>query len=55
MNFLQYITTVNLTERTELEKVKLIAFFQNVTDGTTTFNLESILTMLLKIGHPISI
>ena len=54
MNFLQYVATVKLTERTELEKVKLLAFFRNIKDGTITFNLEHILATLLEIGHPIS-
>lgn len=54
MNLFHYITAVNLTEKTELDKVKLLAFFRNSTEGTTSFSLDAVLQVLKELGHPIS-
>ncbi|WP_334073140.1 MULTISPECIES: hypothetical protein [Paenibacillaceae] len=54
MNLNKYIMTVNLAEKTELEKVQLLAFFLNITEKTTSFALDNIVQMLKEIGHPIS-
>lgn len=54
MDLTRYITTINLNEKTELEKVKLLAFFQNVTQNTNSFLLDHVIQILKQIGHPIS-
>jgi len=54
MNLFQYITAVSLSEKTELEKIRLLAFFQNTTEGTASFSLDTILQILKEIGHPVS-
>lgn len=54
MDLFQYLSVVNLAEKTELEKVKLLAFFRISSDRTTSFDLNTILQVLKEIGHPIS-
>ncbi|MEC1451552.1 DUF4145 domain-containing protein [Bacillus haynesii] len=54
MRISKFASDVNLTKKTELEKVKLLAFFQNTSDGTTHFSLDNILNLLKDLGHPIS-
>ena len=54
MHLSQYVAAVKLSEKTELEKVKLLAYFQNMTEGSNSFTLDEILITLDNIGHSIS-
>ncbi|MBN1431758.1 MAG: DUF4145 domain-containing protein [Methanomicrobiaceae archaeon] len=54
MNLNQYINIVNLSEKTELEKVRLLAFFCYMSEKANSFILDDILGILKEIGHPIS-
>lgn len=54
MNLPQYISAVSLPEKTELEKIRLLAYFQNMTENTTSFSLDTILQELREIGYPVS-
>ncbi|MNO80077.1 hypothetical protein D3C76_712690 [compost metagenome] len=54
MDFSQYLIVVKLSEKTELEKVKLVAFYKNMIDGTTSFFIQDILQVLKDAGHPVS-
>ncbi|MBU8580142.1 DUF4145 domain-containing protein [Bacillus paralicheniformis] len=50
----KFIKFSKLSEKTEIEKVKLLAFYKNSNDGTNSFSIDSILQDLSDIGHPIS-
>jgi len=54
MELIQYIATVNLSQKTELEKVKLIAFYVNSVDNRAAFSLAEVIGTLSRAGHPIS-
>ncbi|MHB8087407.1 MAG: hypothetical protein ACYDH2_04080 [Anaerolineaceae bacterium] len=50
----KYIDNVNLFEKTEIEKVKLLAYFLFKTTNENNFDLTLIINILNEIGHPIS-
>ncbi len=54
MNLSQFARIVNLSQKTEIEKVKLVAFFENATKGMSTFIIDDIIEILSVIGHHIS-
>jgi len=54
MELTQYITSVNLSQKTELEKVKLIIFYVTSTSNTAVCSLDEVAGILCNAGHPIS-
>ena len=54
MELTQYITSVNLSQKTELEKVKLIIFYVTSTSNTAVCSLDEVADILCNAGHPIS-
>jgi hypothetical protein len=54
MNFLHFAELTKLFEKTELEKIKIIALYNNFVYNTNTFSLNLVTTQLKDIGHPIS-
>lgn len=54
MELTQYITNVNLSQKTELEKVKLIVFYITSTSNTAVCSLDEVVDILCNAGHPIS-
>lgn len=49
-----YIAAVNLSQQKELDKVKLIAFYDGIVKNTSSFILNDVVSTLKDIGHPIS-
>lgn len=54
MELTQFINAANLYQKTEIEKVKVLAFYDNSVRGQADFSLEEIISQLQIIGHPIS-
>lgn len=54
MELSQYITSVNLSQKTEIEKVKLVASYVTSTSNTAMFSLDEVADILCSAGHPIS-
>lgn len=54
MEYDEFVRKTNLTEKTELEKLKLTAFFCMIENGQVAFNLDAVLNTLKEIGCPIS-
>ncbi|WP_368233975.1 DUF4145 domain-containing protein [Anaerotruncus rubiinfantis] len=54
MELTQFISAVNIHSKTEIEKVKIIAFYNNYVTQQLDFDLDEIFLQLQSIGHPIS-
>lgn len=54
MELTQFINIANLHSKTEIEKVKVIAFYDSYVKQQSDFDLNEILNQLKNIGHPIS-
>ena len=54
MDLMRFTQKVNLPQKSELEKIKLLAFFDNISTNKPTFYLDEIIQTLKNIGHPIS-
>lgn len=54
MEIHQFINVVDLQSKTEIEKVKIIAFYDSYTKQQPDFDLNEVFDLLQSIGHPIS-
>lgn len=54
MEIHQFINIVDLQSKTEIEKVKIIAFYDSYTKQQPDFDLNEVFDLLQSIGHPIS-
>lgn len=54
MEIHQFINIADLQSKTEIEKVKIIAFYDSYTKQQADFNLNEVFDLLQSIGHPIS-
>lgn len=54
MEIHQFINVVDLQSKTEIEKVKIIAFYDSYTKQQPDFDLKEVFDLLQSIGHPIS-
>lgn len=54
MEIHQFINIVDLQSKTEIEKVKIIAFYDSYTKQQSEFDLNEVFDILQSIGHPIS-
>ena len=54
MELNQFINVVDLHSKTEIEKVKVLAFYNNFFSHESDFDLDEVFNMLQSIGHPIS-
>lgn len=54
MEIHQFINIVDLQSKTEIEKVKIIAFYDSYTKQQSDFDLNEVFDILQSIGHPIS-
>lgn len=54
MEMHQFINIVDLQSKTEIEKVKIIAFYESYTKQQFDFDLNEVLDILRSIGYPIS-
>jgi len=54
LEFSEFVNATRLFQKTETEKIKLLAFCDNVAKGQADFCLDEIVAQLQSIGHPIS-
>ena len=54
MEIHQFINIADLQSKTEIEKVKIIAFYDSYTKQQADFDLNEVFDLLQSIGHPIS-
>jgi len=54
MELRQFINISDLNSKTEIEKVKIIPFYDNYVKQQSDFDLDEIFNLLQSIGHPIS-
>lgn len=54
MEIHEFINVVDLQSKTEIEKVKIIAFYDSYTKQQPDFDLNEVFDLLQSIGHPIS-
>ncbi|MFA7660736.1 MAG: hypothetical protein WCX60_06025, partial [Anaerovoracaceae bacterium] len=54
MELAQFVVNVDLANKTELEKVKIVAFYDCVNNNKSTFLLKDIIAHLQNVGQPIS-
>ena len=54
MELVKFVVDVDLAKKTELEKAKIVAFYDCVNNNKSTFLLKDIISHLQDVGQPIS-